>query len=177
MARYAKKAGTQQLRYQFDIELYDLKITIPYEVTCQVVWKKDEKRIETKNNPKFGGKVEQTTFGGEKLSMLSTLIKDKKKGTFAEKTSQLVIKITKGEKTRSIGQCVLNLSNYIDKPKSDKIKMKIEKCPDPEAYMVFSVSSSCINITSGSETMSMMSGVMGADVMSIDSGPETEFNF
>ena len=87
MARYAKKAGTQQLRYQFDIELYDLKITIPYEVTCQVVWKKDEKRIETKNNPKFGGKVEQTTFGGEKLSMLSTLIKDKKKGTFAEKTS------------------------------------------------------------------------------------------
>jgi len=55
--------------------------------------------------------------------------------------------------------------------------MKIEKCPDPEAYMVFSVSSSCINITSGSETMSMMSGVMGADVMSIDSGPETEFNF
>jgi len=34
MARYAKKAGTQQLRYQFDIELYDLKITIPYEVTC-----------------------------------------------------------------------------------------------------------------------------------------------
>ena len=55
--------------------------------------------------------------------------------------------------------------------------MKIEKCPDAEAFMVFSVSSSCINITSGSETMSMMSGVMGADVMSIDSGPETEFNF
>ena len=87
MARYAKKAGTQQLRYQFDIELYDLKITIPYEVTCQVVWKKDEKRIETKNLPKMGNSIDTTTFGGEKLSMLSTLIKDKKKGTFAEKTS------------------------------------------------------------------------------------------
>ena len=55
--------------------------------------------------------------------------------------------------------------------------MKVDKCPDAEAYMTFVVSSSCINITSGSETMSMMSGVMGADVMSIDSGPETEFNF
>ena len=52
-----------------------------------MVWKKDEKRIETKSNPKMGDKVEQATFGGEKLSMLSTLIKDKKKGTFAEKMS------------------------------------------------------------------------------------------
>ena len=39
------------------------------------------------------------------------------------------------------------------------------------------LSSLLINVTSGSETMSMMSGVCGADVMSIDSGPESEFKF
>ena len=67
------------------------------------MWKKDEKRLETKTNPKLGSSIAQATFGGEKLSMLSTLVKDKKKGTFMEKTSSLVIKITKGEKVRSVG--------------------------------------------------------------------------
>ena len=53
--------------------------------------------------------------------------------------------------------------------------MKLDKCPDTEAYIVFSVSNTMINITSGSETMSMMSGVMGADAISTGSGPVTEF--
>ena len=34
-----------------------------------------------------------------------------------------------------------------------------------------------INVMSGSETMSMMSGVLGADALSMDSGPESHFNF
>ena len=55
--------------------------------------------------------------------------------------------------------------------------MKIEKCPDPEAFLIFDLTSTLINVTSGSETMSMMSGVIGAEVMSMDSGPESEFNF
>ena len=28
------------MRYQFDIELHDLTMSIPYEVTAQIVWKK-----------------------------------------------------------------------------------------------------------------------------------------
>jgi len=40
MARFAKKLGTQQMRYQFDIELHELTMSIPYEVTAQIVWKK-----------------------------------------------------------------------------------------------------------------------------------------
>ena len=41
MARFVKKLGTQQMRYQFDIELHEVAMTIPYEVTVQIVWKKD----------------------------------------------------------------------------------------------------------------------------------------
>ena len=56
--------------------------------------------------------------------------------------------------------------------------MPIEKCPDANALLHFTVSSQLISITSGSETMSMMSGMCGgADAMSMDSGPDTEFKF
>ena len=56
--------------------------------------------------------------------------------------------------------------------------MPIEKCPDPNGMLHFTVSSQLISITSGSETMSMMSGMCGAaDNMSIDSGPDSEFKF
>jgi len=71
---------------------------------------------------------------------------------------------------------LLNLSDYVDSTIEKSISEKVEKCPDPNAKLEFSIKSTIIN-TSGSETMSMMSGMQGADVMSIDSGPDTEFKF
>jgi hypothetical protein len=53
-----------------------------------VVWKKDQKRIESKLNPILGKNgVTLTSFKGEKLSMISSLFKDKVKGTITEKYS------------------------------------------------------------------------------------------
>lgn len=46
----------------------------------------------------------------------------------------------------------------------------MEKCPDPQGYLEFSISSSLISTAAGSDTMSMMSGF---DNMSIDSTVET----
>lgn len=58
------------------------------------------------------------------------------------------------------------------------LSFPIEKCPDPNGMLHCTISSQLISITSGSETMSMMSGMCGAaDVMSIDSGPDSEFKF
>lgn len=69
--------------------------------------------------------------------MISTIFKDKNKG-FSEKTASIVIKITKGDKARSVGLINLNLSNYIENEGNQKKqKMSIEKCPDAEAYLEF----------------------------------------
>ena len=46
--------------------------------------------------------------------------------------SQLVIKITKGDKQRSVGLVNLNLSHYIDKDAAIQT-LSIEKCPDTNA--------------------------------------------
>ena len=79
-----------------------------------VVWKKDEKRLESKKNPKLGvGGANTASFDGEKLTMFSHIYKDKQKGTFTEKGSQLVIKIQKGEESRSVGMVNINLASYI----------------------------------------------------------------
>lgn len=73
-----KKLGTQKMRYQYDIELYEINMKIPYEVGLQIVWKKDEKRLESKKNPRLGvGGSKCVSFEGEKLSMISHIYKDK----------------------------------------------------------------------------------------------------
>jgi hypothetical protein len=51
--------------------------------------------------------------------------------------------------------------------------LKLEKCVDEHAIVEFTVRSiSVSNATTGSETMSMVS-----DALSVDSGPESEFDF
>jgi hypothetical protein len=73
------------MRYQFDVELQEVSMVIPYEVSVQVIWKKDQKRLETKTNPILGKDVKCAKFAGEKLSMISSLYKDKQTGAFQEK--------------------------------------------------------------------------------------------
>jgi hypothetical protein len=71
--------------------------------------------------------------------------------------------------------CYLNLSDYLAQDSFKNVKAKIVKCPDENAFLTFDIGNKLINVTSGSETMSMMSGVIGADAMSMDSGPESFF--
>ena len=81
--RFMKKLGTQQLRYQFDLSLHEIQMSIPYTVSVCVVLKKDQKRTESKKNPLIGGKgpngssVNKASFDGETLSMISTVSRDK----------------------------------------------------------------------------------------------------
>ena len=109
--------------------------------------------------------------------MISSVMKDKKDGKFSEKTSTLVVKIIKGDKSRSVGQVVINLANYLESETPQRVKMTLEKCPDKNATLEFDIKSTLINVTSGSESMSMMSGAVGADAMSTGSGPKSEFKF
>jgi len=52
--------------------------------------------------------------------------------------------------------------------------MAIEKCPDNDAYLKFTLKSVLINTVSGSDTTSMMSGF---DNMSTDSRPDENYRF
>ena len=54
------------------------------------------------------------------------------------------------------------------------MKLPIEKCPDKGAYLEIMMKTTLINVASGSDAMSALSGLDG---MSMDSGPDTEFNF
>lgn len=66
--------------------------------------------------PVIGGSQSKNSasFDNEMLSMISGLFKDTKKGIFMEKSSQLVIKVVRGEKSKSCGMVSLNLANFIN---------------------------------------------------------------
>ena len=92
--------------------------------------------------------------------------------------SAIVVKIAKGDKSKSVGQININLSNFIDGESGSmceqRIKLPIEKCPDKNSYLEIMMKTTLINVSSGSDAMSAISGL---DAMSMDSGPDSEFNF
>ena len=100
-------------------------------------------------------------------------IQRSKTGVFTDKSSNIVIKITKGDKSRSVGMVNLNLADFIDNDKG-KVKMTLEKCPDKDSYIEFSVLSKLINVNAGSDTMSMMSGF---DNLDLDSNIDSQQDF
>jgi len=100
--------------------------------------------------------INKSSFEGETLSMISTIFRDKANPSkFSEKTATLVLKISKGEKQKSVGMVTLNLSSYISVDEKEKTytfkktKFPIEKCPDKLAYLELSVTSTLISAVSG----------------------------
>jgi hypothetical protein len=70
-----------------------------------------------------------------------------------------------------VGVVKLNLLEFLEG--TAKRKVALEKCPDKQACIEFSLKTTLINnMGGGSETQSMMS----CDV-SVDSGPESEYDF
>ena len=62
-----------------------------------------------------------------------------------------------------------------DQPTKNQVRqtVKLEKCPDQNATVTFTIGSVLVSANaSGTETVSMASGAM-----SVDSGPESEFDF
>ena len=55
-----------------------------------------------------------------------------------------MIKITKGEKARSVGMVNINLASYLEQG-VQRLKLPIEKCPDKEATLEFDITSTLIN--------------------------------
>lgn len=95
-----------------------------------------------------------------------------------------MIKIQKGDKTKSCGMVNLNLVDFVHETPSQEnwkfskqVEVPLEKCPDKNAKIRFKLSSQLISISTGSETTSVMSGLRGLDVASIDSGPNSQFKF
>ena len=83
-----------------------------------------------------------------------------------------MVQLRKDDKTKNVGVVKLNLVDYIERTSQGRQKVLLDKCPDKQASIQFTMKATLINSASGSETASMMS----CD-MSIDSGPESEYNF
>ena len=108
--------------------MHEIKMIIPYTVSVQAVLKKDNKRITSKKKPILGGKgpngeqVKSSSFEGEILSVLSVMVIDNsqnsEKPSFLQKNASIILKITKGDKSRSVGIIHVNLADYIDNAES-----------------------------------------------------------
>ena len=80
MARFVKKLGTASMRYLFDLTVHQIDLRVPYEVQVGVVFKRGNKRQESKIEPIVNKEVSVAEFNDEKLTILSSMYRDKQTG-------------------------------------------------------------------------------------------------
>ena len=157
----------------------DLKV--PFEAIIGVVWKRNQRRAESKSDPTVDAQKTHADFQGEKLHMLSTLQRDKKTGGFQERQAHLIVQITKDGKTKSVGVAKLNLALFIDSKEKGgmngvKHTMSLEKCPDKQSNVVFTMCVVADN-TAGGDCVSDFGSVAGTeDGIDIDDFESLDIN-
>ena len=161
----------------FEMTLHKVVIHTPYEkFNVKVVLMKQAKRVETTSNPVCGKANPVADFADEKLPMISTIQREKATKKFKDRKGNMIIQIMMNDKTKSVGVLQLNLIDFIDQANAptkngSRQSMKLEKCPDPKAYVEFTVRSVLLTANhTGAETISM-----GSDGMNSD--PDSEFDF
>ena len=77
MARFVKKLGTASMRYLFDLTVHQIDLRVPYEVQVGVIFKRGNKRQESKIEPIVNKEVSVAEFNDEKLTILSSMYRDK----------------------------------------------------------------------------------------------------
>jgi hypothetical protein len=77
MARFVKKLGTASMRYLFDLTVHQIDLRVPYEVQVGVVFKRGNKRQESKIEPMVNKEISVAEFNDEKLTILSSMYRDK----------------------------------------------------------------------------------------------------
>ena len=164
------------MRYMFEMTLHKVALKTPYEqFQVKVVLMKQAKRVETTTNPMMGKDNPIGDFKDEKLPLISTIHREKATKKFKDRKGNMIIQITMNEKVKSVGVVTLNLVDFIDQANAptkngSRQQMKLDKCPDPKAYVEFTVRSVLISANAtGAETISL--GSDGFD------GPDSEFNF
>lgn len=79
MARFIRKvqSSNSAQKYLFELQVHDVQLQVPYEVQVFVTFKCGTKRQVTKGSPTINAGVHVAPFDGEKLTLLSSLARDK----------------------------------------------------------------------------------------------------
>lgn len=85
MARFVKKLGSASLRYLFEMTIHQVDIRVPYEVKVGVIFRRGNKRQESRIEPVVNQECNIADFKDEKLTILSSLYKDKATGVVQER--------------------------------------------------------------------------------------------
>lgn len=80
MARFVRKIGQGTVRYLFELQVHEVVMHVPYEVQVGIVFKNSSKRQETRSAPTISKECHVADFSGEKLTMLSSIGRNKESG-------------------------------------------------------------------------------------------------
>lgn len=77
MARFIRKVGQSTVRYLFELQVHQVELRVPYEVSVGVTFRCSTKRQESKTLPVINQSNPIANFNNEKLTLLSSLVRDK----------------------------------------------------------------------------------------------------
>ncbi len=85
MARFVRKLGTQSKRFLFEMTIHQVDIAVPYEVHVGAIFRRGEKRQQTRIEPIVNKESGCADFKDEKLAILSSLFADTSTGLLQDR--------------------------------------------------------------------------------------------
>ena len=159
MAKVIKRIGTLAQKFSVDIVIHSVQMALSIPVRLNVIWKRRNKRTETKNKVPLSPSVGSAEIE-ETLTMINTLYQ-KKSGSFNEKKAVLTVQaIIEDKGSKSIGQLTLNIADYATNSLNHHV-FKLEKAPDRFASITISVHSQPMGEATMADNMSDASGNTG----------------
>jgi hypothetical protein len=159
MAKVIKRIGTLAQKFSVDIIIHSVQMTLSLPVRLNVVWKRRNKRTETKNKVPLSPAVGSAEIE-ETITMINTLYQ-KKSGSFNEKKAVLTVQaIIEDKGSKSVGQLTLNIAEYATSPLTRHV-FKLDKAPDRFASITLSVRSQPMGEATMADNMSDASGGTG----------------
>ena len=84
MASTLINSQLKSYKFQFDVIVEKIELTVSFSCQVSVIWKRNSNKIETKSKPNLDVSTNQAIFN-EKLTMQSNMYFDEKNKAFHEK--------------------------------------------------------------------------------------------
>jgi len=90
MARFVKNTQNLPMKYMFEVTMHAVELHVPYKVQVICVIKRGSRRLETTRDCGVASGEPIADFQDEKMTMMTTVYKDKATKSFQERVVSII---------------------------------------------------------------------------------------
>jgi len=132
MSRLLSRVGTSALKYQFDLIVHSLHMSIPLTTPMCVKWTRGPRTAT--NQPATGKNGQYTWPASKPMQLVATMYA--KRNKFQSKMSKITVKQVINQEMKTVGTAELDLADFCAEQEiSKQVTLRLQKCSDKKAFI------------------------------------------